>query len=108
WLHGVAARLAQRVQVDKVRRKHHEEKACIPDGFEESSHSCFRELRSVLDRELALLPDRLRTPLVLCYLEGKTYEEAARQLGWSDGTIRARLARGRACLRTRLLRQGFG
>ena len=49
------------------------------------------------------LPERLRRPFILCYLEGKTNEEAARQLGCPAGTIFSRLARGREMLRRRIL-----
>jgi RND family efflux transporter MFP subunit len=61
----------------------------------------------VLDEELNRLPERLRLPLVLCYLEGKTNEEAARQLGCPPGTIFSRLARGRELLRHRLTCRGL-
>jgi hypothetical protein len=44
---------------------------------------------------------------VLCYLEGLTAEEAARQLGWPAGTVRSRLARGRDRLHARLVRRGL-
>jgi RND family efflux transporter MFP subunit len=60
----------------------------------------------VLDEEVSHLPERLRLPFVLCYLEGKTNEEAARQLGCPPGTVYSRLARGREILRARLLRRG--
>jgi hypothetical protein len=53
------------------------------------------------------LPDKYRVPLVLCYLEGQSQEEAARQLGWSKGTLRGRLDRGREHLRRRLARRGL-
>src|SRR5262249_4285568 len=65
------------------------------------------ELRPLLDEEMNQLPERLRLPLVLCYLEGKTNEEAARQLGCPAGTIFSRLARGRDLLRRRLVRRGL-
>src|SRR5262249_28324858 len=48
-----------------------------------------------------------RAPLVLCYLEGKSQDEAAGQLGWSKGTLRGRLERGRKRLRGRLSRRGL-
>jgi hypothetical protein len=65
-----------------------------------------RELETALDEELKELPDHHRAPLVLCYLEGQTQDEAARRLGWSKATLRRRLERGRELLRARLLRRG--
>src|SRR5262249_18509599 len=67
----------------------------------------WRDLRPVLDEEVSRLPERYRVPVALCYLEGKTYEQAARQLGCPAGTLSARLARARALLRDRLSRRGL-
>jgi RNA polymerase sigma-70 factor (ECF subfamily) len=61
----------------------------------------------VLDEELGRLAQKYRTPLVLFYLEGKTTEEVAGQLGCPKGTVLSRLARGRERLRLRLVRRGM-
>lgn len=78
--------------------------ATVEPAREELSWS---ELRTILHAELAALPERFRAPLVLCYLEGRTQEEAARQLGWSLSTVRGRLQRGRDKLRRRLEGRGM-
>ncbi|MFL5342505.1 MAG: sigma factor-like helix-turn-helix DNA-binding protein, partial [Gemmataceae bacterium] len=67
----------------------------------------WREVQAVVDEELARLPERFRAPLVLCYLEGLTRDEAARHLNWTLGTLRGRLDRGRELLRSRLTRRGL-
>jgi hypothetical protein len=72
-----------------------------------TDETTWKELRSVLDEELARLPDRLRAPLVLCYLEGRTQDEAAVQLGQSKATCRRNLERGREVLGARLARRGI-
>ena len=53
------------------------------------------------------LPNVYRLPVILCCLEGRSQEEAARQLGWSAGSVKGRLERGRARLHDRLVRRGL-
>ncbi len=60
----------------------------------------------MIDREIARLPAAHRAAIVLCDLEGRTMEDAALQLGWSEGALRGRLARARRKLRDRLARRG--
>jgi RNA polymerase sigma factor (sigma-70 family) len=67
----------------------------------------WRDLRPVLDEEVRRLPERYRVPFILCYLEGKTNEEAAREMGCPTGTVLSRLARARERLRARLTRRGL-
>ena len=61
----------------------------------------------MLDEEVDQLPAAYRRAVVLCYLEGKTQEDVARELGWSKGTVSGRLARAKDILRARLTRRGF-
>jgi RNA polymerase sigma factor (sigma-70 family) len=102
WLYGVAYRTAQQARVRAARRSHHEKEAAAMTATQSEPNTAWPELREILDRELFQLPEKYRAPLVLCYLEGKTNEEAARLLGWPIGSMSARLARGRELLRDRL------
>ena len=65
------------------------------------------DLGPLLHEEVDRLPECYRVPVVLCYLEGLPCEEAAHRLGWPVGTVKSRLARGRARLRSRLIRRGL-
>jgi RNA polymerase sigma factor (sigma-70 family) len=105
WLHGVAYRLARQVRAEGERRRLHERKF-IPVSEIEDVDLSWREVRSLLDEELQQLPEKLRSPLVLCYLEGLTQDEASRRLGWSRSTLKRRLETGRERLRDRLTRRG--
>lgn len=67
----------------------------------------WREVQTALDEELQRLPERLRSPLLLCYLSGLTRDEAAEHLGWSLSTLKRRLEEGRSALRRRLERRGI-
>jgi RNA polymerase sigma factor (sigma-70 family) len=102
WLYGVAYRVARKARAQAARRCQHERQAVPMASADPLREVSWRELRSVLDRELQVLPRKYRAPLVLCYLEGLTNEEAARRLGWPAGSISYRLARGREMLRQRL------
>jgi RNA polymerase sigma factor (sigma-70 family) len=104
WLHKVAYRTA--LGARNQRRK----RAAVPltDTPAPESRTPSSELDALvlLDEELQRLPAKYRTPLVLSYLQGQSNREIAVQLGCPIGTVFTRLARGRAMLRTRLLRRG--
>jgi RNA polymerase sigma factor (sigma-70 family) len=108
WLHGVAHRLAIRSRADAARRRNLEIKAPVrsDDGPVEADVDV-DELRLALHEEIDRLPARLREPVLLCYLEGRTNEEAARLLGCPTSTLKERLARSREVLRSRLARRGL-
>ena len=105
WLHGVARRTALKARASAARRRRAEEEASrrradvTPDVVPD-------DLRPLLDEEVGRLPERYRAAVVLCVLEGKSRQEAARQLGWSEGTLSGRLARAKALLAGRLARRG--
>jgi RNA polymerase sigma factor (sigma-70 family) len=105
WLYQVAYRLALRARADAGRRRCQQQPGAAMPADDRDSLT-FQEVRAALDEELQRLAERHRAPLVLCYLEGHTQDEAARRLGWSKGTLRRRLEHGRALLRARLLRRG--
>jgi RNA polymerase sigma factor (sigma-70 family) len=104
WLYGVAYRTALEARTMAARRRRKERTRTPPAPAETD---CWDEVRPVLDRELHRLPENYRMALVLCDLEGKTRKEAARQLGWPEGTVAGRLARARSLLARRLKRHGI-
>jgi RNA polymerase sigma factor (sigma-70 family) len=106
WLYGVAYKVAARARKTAIRRRAWERNdadlAEIPNRLPPAE----LDLAPFLHEELQRLPEKYRTPIVLCYLEGKTNEEAACQLHWPVGTVKGRLNRARELLRKRLARRG--
>jgi RNA polymerase sigma factor (sigma-70 family) len=108
WLHRVAYHAALKARLRLTARQRRERQArSSASAADPLVDVTARELVTVLDEELQRLPERQRSPLVLCYLEGKTRDEAAQQLGWSLGTLKRRLEQGREYLRARLARRGL-
>jgi RNA polymerase sigma factor (sigma-70 family) len=111
WLYGTARHLALKCHRSDARRlrRERDNRGTTPglppaDPLDELAA---RELLLVLDEEMERLPESYRLPLILCGLEGRSQEEAARLLGWTVGSIRGRLQRGRARLHARLMRRGL-
>jgi RNA polymerase sigma factor (sigma-70 family) len=106
WLYGVARQTALHARRTAARRRARERQvADLPDPAAAPQDFC-RGLRPLLDEELSRLPDRYRIAVVLCDLEGKTRQQAARQLGCPEGSVAGWLARARAMLARRLARRG--
>jgi RNA polymerase sigma factor (sigma-70 family) len=106
WLHGAAYRLAVEARKRAAARRRRERQAA--DGARPSAarERAWQELQAALEEALRSLPEVFRAPLLLCYLEGRTQEEAAKLLGCPLGTVRSRLARGRERLKQALEGQG--
>ncbi len=104
WLHGVACRVSARANADAARR-HARERRAAELAADASPR---REPWPEVHEELARLPERYRMPIVLCYLEGLSYVQAAHQLRCPVRTLQTRLARGCERLRSRLMRRGLG
>lgn len=106
WLYQTAFRLAVRSRQRRVMRR----EETLEDDMMPASHSMLQiaadHERTIVDEELSRLPEQLRLPVFLCCLEGRTREEAAEILGWSIGSVKGRLERGRQQLRRRLLLRG--
>jgi RNA polymerase sigma factor (sigma-70 family) len=107
WLYGVAHRVALHSRRTTARRRSRERQVTPMPEPGVAEQEPWHDLLPLLDQELARLPDKYRVAIVLCDLEGKTRKEAARQLGCPEGTLAARLARGRVLLAKGLARQGF-
>jgi HlyD family secretion protein len=111
WLYGVAHRVAVRARVETARRRAVEQRAAlrVVEAFEPSTplETEFEEFGASVQEEVRRLPEKYRGPVVLCYWQGLTHEQAAVQLGIPLGTVRSRVARARDLLRRRLTRRGL-
>jgi RNA polymerase sigma factor (sigma-70 family) len=109
WLHRVAYRAAVQASVEakKRRRKEAEAGAMAPMSSSHPDHEFNHDVRPIVHQEIDRLPESQRLPVVLCDLEGLTYDEAADRLRWTVPTLRCRLAKARQRLKGRLTRRGF-
>jgi RNA polymerase sigma factor (sigma-70 family) len=108
WLYRVAYRAAIKAKSCNRKRQKYERQAAPRRPADLLEEVTGRELLAVLDEELHQLPERWRAPLVACYLEGKTRDEAAGLFGWSASTLQRRLEKARQRLGARLARRGLG
>jgi RNA polymerase sigma factor (sigma-70 family) len=106
WLYGVAHNTARKAKAMNSKRRV-KEKLAGERLRTQSTSVAAGQLQDLLDDELSRLPDKFRVPVVLCDLEGKPLKEAARQLGWPQGTVASRLARARGMLAKRLACHGL-
>jgi RNA polymerase sigma factor (sigma-70 family) len=107
WLYGVARRVASKARARAAARRHRQRELTDMPGKESLDAVTWQELRPILDEEVGRLPEKIRAPIVLCYFEGKSYDQAAQELGWPKSTLASRLARGRDLLRQRLVKRGI-
>jgi RNA polymerase sigma factor (sigma-70 family) len=108
WLYGVAYRTSLKANATNVKRRAKELPLADMSNLAGPELSPWREFRPMIDEELSRLPSKYRVAVILCDLEGKTQKETAVHLGWPQGTVSARLARGRAMLGRRLVKRGVG
>lgn len=106
WLYGVACRTALKARVGAERRRRREESVAAMTREDASPEPPDALVCPVLDEEVNRLPEKYRLPVLLCYLEGQSNEEAARQIRCSLGAVKMRLLRARELLRKRLTRRG--
>jgi RNA polymerase sigma factor (sigma-70 family) len=106
WLYGVAQRVALRARSQALAQRQRERRSSAMPHREPIDETTWEELRGILDEEVGLLPDKYRAPIVLCYFESKTHEQAAMELGWPTRSVTNRVKRGRELLRQQLVRRG--
>jgi RNA polymerase sigma factor (sigma-70 family) len=104
WLSGVARKTVQAMRGRQNRRREVALATDLPERCANPTES--GEMREILADELSQLPEKYRLPILLCYYQGLTNEEAARRLNWPHGTVCGRLARARDMLRQGLSRRG--
>jgi RNA polymerase sigma factor (sigma-70 family) len=110
WLHQVACRTASCHRTVALRRRRHERRCAELEAirYVETVGPRDPDRDAAVHEELGRLPEKYRAPLVLCDLEGRTHQEAARSLGWPIGTVKTRQSQGRRLMRDRLMRRGLG
>ncbi len=107
WLYRVAYRTALRARRAAARLPllgSAEPELLAPEA---ESDLIWRDLRPVLDEEVNRLPTRYSLPIILCYFQGFTHEQAAHAIGCPKATVGVRLMRARKLLHARLTQRGL-
>jgi len=104
WLHRVAYRVSVRAGKAEARRRLRESPSALE--FVVAPKSPDADLGRAIHEALDALPEKYRAPIVLCYLEGRSHDEAAKRLRWPIGSVKGRLSRARELLKSRLGRLG--
>jgi RNA polymerase sigma factor (sigma-70 family) len=111
WLYKVAYRIALEAKARATKRatadEHGKHFSMAEAAVSPSDVAARQETRDFVEEAVAGLPEKYRTPIILCYFQGKTHQEAAQQLGCPKGTVSIRLMRARGLLRSRLARRGL-
>ncbi len=107
WLYRVAFNMSIQINSEAARRQRVEKQAGEMAAPMKKDDAPLEELVPALYEEMSRLPEKYRLPVVLCHLEQMTHAQAALQLGWTEGTVRGRVARAREVLRRRLARRGL-
>ena len=106
WLYAVAQRVALKAKAKASAVRNRERESGNMPRAERLDEQTWQELRSIIDEEIGRLPEKYQAPLVLCYLEGKSHDRAAKELDCAKTTLERRLSRGRELLRKQLIRRG--
>src|SRR5262245_50969512 len=110
WLYKVAYRVALHARALARKQAAHRLPAAdsaVLAQADAAGEFLWRDLRPLLDEEVNRLPEKYRSPIILCDLDGMTHAEAAKELGCPQGTVSVRLMRARERLRSRLVRRGM-
>ena len=96
WLYGVAVRVSRKARHSGRRAgvELRPQEAPADPRPDPLGLLTARELLAAVDEEVRRLPEVYRLPIILCCLEGRTREEAAARLGWTEGAVKGRLERG--------------
>jgi RNA polymerase sigma factor (sigma-70 family) len=108
WLYRTAGFVSQEHIRNAARRKRREENSMIMnEQQDQESTQAWKELKPELDKALLALPAKHRDVVVLRYLEGKSTDEAAKNLGMTPSAVSTCLARAMDMLRGHFQRRGI-